>query len=220
MEKRASARHVAVIESCTLTEIGLKTLLSQSIEEGWQLDVFRDCRDWLVGQVATPYDVVIYSVGENRLSRQECAHSLEHLSRVQPNAIRGVLAADDRQGRLIEDLSPILLHGVFCKTTPLATLQAQILSLLRLYGLPGAPSMAMHAAGRRVGLSPTEKTVLYYMDKGMSIAEIASRMARNAETIRTHKFNVMTKLGASSDTDLLCAADILRYLPFQPENRG
>lgn len=220
MENGASARHVAVIESCTLTAIGLKTLLSQRIDGDWQLHVFRDCDDWFAEQASSQYDVVIYSVGENRLSLQPCARFLAYLSKVQPHAIRGLLAADERQGWLIEHLSPVSLHGVFYKTTALAKLEAQILALLRLCGLPQASSTALNASGRRVGLSPTEKTLLDCMGKGMSIAQIATQMARDANTIRTHKCNVMSKLGASSDTDLLYAADILRYLPFQPDSRA
>ncbi|MRS15332.1 bgl operon transcriptional regulator BglJ [Enterobacteriaceae bacterium RIT691] len=219
MEKCASAKHVAVIESCSLTEIGLKTLLSRPGGGDYQLHVFRDCEDWFAEQGSSRYDAVIYSVGENRLSRQACVRFLAQLSKVQPTAIRGLLAADEKQGRLIDHLSPVSLHGVLYKTTALAKLQAQIVALLKLCGLPQTSSVVPNAGDWRVDLSPTEKIILDYIGKGMSIAQIASQMARNAETIRTHKCNVMTKLGASSDTDLLYAADILRYLPFLPDSR-
>ncbi|HCL9148468.1 TPA: bgl operon transcriptional regulator BglJ, partial [Escherichia coli] len=37
----------------------------------------------------------------------------------------------------------------------------------------------------------------------------AEQLKRNIKTIRAHKFNVMSKLGVSSDAGLLEAADIL-----------
>lgn len=42
--------------------------------------------------------------------------------------------------------------------------------------------------------------------------QIAIQLERNIKTIRAHKFNVMSKLGVSSDAGLLDAADILLYL--------
>lgn len=47
------------------------------------------------------------------------------------------------------------------------------------------------------------------MSRGYSGTQIASNLARNIKTIRAHKFNVMSKLGVSSDAGLLEAADIL-----------
>ena len=44
---------------------------------------------------------------------------------------------------------------------------------------------------------------------GYSMTQIAEQLKRNIKTIRAHKFNVMSKLGVSSDAGLLEAADIL-----------
>lgn len=47
------------------------------------------------------------------------------------------------------------------------------------------------------------------MSRGYSITQIAKQLKRNIKTIRAHKFNVMSKLGVSSDAKLLKAANIL-----------
>ncbi|EFC6680538.1 hypothetical protein E6C97_01230 [Escherichia coli] len=47
------------------------------------------------------------------------------------------------------------------------------------------------------------------MSRGYSMTQIAEQLKRNIKTIRAHKFNVMSKLGVSSDAGLLEAADIL-----------
>lgn len=61
-------------------------------------------------------------------------------------------------------------------------------------------------------LSPTEREILRFMSNGYSMPQIAAQLERNIKTIRAHKFNVMSKLGVSSDAGLLDAADILLYL--------
>ncbi len=61
-------------------------------------------------------------------------------------------------------------------------------------------------------LSPTEREILRFMSNGYSMPQIAVQLERNIKTIRAHKFNVMSKLGVSSDAGLLDAADILLYL--------
>ncbi|WP_032227523.1 LuxR C-terminal-related transcriptional regulator, partial [Escherichia coli] len=48
-----------------------------------------------------------------------------------------------------------------------------------------------------------------FMSRGYSMTQIAEQLKRNIKTIRAHKFNVMSKLGVSSDAGLLEAADIL-----------
>ena len=52
-------------------------------------------------------------------------------------------------------------------------------------------------------LSPTEREILRFMSRGYSMTQIAEQLKRNIKTIRAHKFNVMSKLGVSSDAGLL-----------------
>jgi DNA-binding NarL/FixJ family response regulator len=58
------------------------------------------------------------------------------------------------------------------------------------------------------------------MGRGYSIPEIAAQLERNLKTIRAHKFNVMSKLGVKSDVWLICAADVLDYLPLPTTNEA
>lgn len=53
------------------------------------------------------------------------------------------------------------------------------------------------------------REILRFMSRGYSMTQIAEQLKRNIKTIRAHKFNVMSKLGVSSDAGLLEAADIL-----------
>ena len=58
-------------------------------------------------------------------------------------------------------------------------------------------------------VAKTEREILRFMSRGYSMTQIAEQLKRNIKTIRAHKFNVMSKLGVSSDAGLLEAADIL-----------
>ena len=68
-------------------------------------------------------------------------------------------------------------------------------------------------------ISPTEREILRFMSNGYSMPQIAVQLERNIKTIRAHKFNVMSKLGVSSDAGLLDAADILLSLRAEKPGR-
>lgn len=215
MEKFTTERHVAVIENCVMTEVGIRALLEQHCGVPCHLHSFKQSQHWFTQREHPAYDFVIYSVSGTRHSRQECLQFLESLARAQPETIRVLLAEDERQARLIHHLSPVRLHAVLCKTVPVDVLKTQIKALWKRKDSQNVAFSEVNCFSGTVGLSPTERTVLYHMGRGLSVPEIAVQMARNTKTIRTHKFNAMTKLGVSNDTGLLCAADILRHLPCQ-----
>ncbi|MFK3660765.1 LuxR C-terminal-related transcriptional regulator [Scandinavium sp. NPDC088450] len=208
MENHTTKRHVAIIENCALTVEGFRQLLQKRLNCPCQLYAFRDSEHWFAHPAHPAYDFAIYSVADTRDSRQQCIQFFTHLAKAAPRTFRVLLTENAHQARLIHHLSPIFLHGMLIKTMTTKELLLQAKTLLSRKLKPGSSVEA-----DAVGLSPTERTLLYYMGTGLSIAEIAVRMERNAKTIRTHKFNVMTKLGVSNDTGLLCAADILCYQP-------
>lgn len=216
MEKRTADRHVAVVENCVMTEWGLRQLFSRYISTSYQLQAFKDSSAWFSQSEHRLYDIVIYSVGGTRHSRQQSIHFLSHIAFSQPDAVRVLLADDEDQAKLIHHLLPVPLHAVLCKSSSVEKLCLQIKALMKQKESLNRPFKTLNCIAGIGGLSPTERTILYYMGKGFSIPEIAVQMARNTKTIRTHKFNAMNKLGVRSDTGLLCAADILRYLPLQP----
>lgn len=53
-----------------------------------------------------------------------------------------------------------------------------------------------------VGFTPAESTVLNYLSKGWSGAEISKVLFRSEKTISTHKRNIMGKLGVKDDFEL------------------
>jgi luxR family transcriptional regulator, regulator of transport and utilization of aryl beta-glucosides len=212
MEKRSSGRHVAIVDNCAMTEIGLRQLFRHSTGISCQISAYKNSQQWFEQVVHPQYDVVIYAVAENRYSRQECMSFFTHLFKTHSRALRVLLAEDDRQAALIQHLSAVPLNAVLCKSTPVRKLKAQIQVLLSHNGLPES-LLSVQKPSQSFELSPTERVILDYMSKGHSISEIALHMERTAKTIRTHKFNVMNKLRVSTDSGLLCAADILRFQP-------
>jgi Response regulator containing a CheY-like receiver domain and an HTH DNA-binding domain len=196
-----------------MTEIGIRHAFWHCAGTAYRVHAFKESRQWCERLDNRQYEVVIYSVAENRDSRQECVRFLAHQAAMYPDAFRILLAEDEREADLVQHLSPIALNGVLCKSTSIARFKGQLKALLTQSESSKFSAPPLHHSHRCVGLSPTERIILNYMGKGLSISEIALQMERNAKTIRTHKFNVMNKLGVSNDSDLLCAADILRYQP-------
>ena len=215
MEKYSSGRHVAVIENCVMTRVGLQHLFIHGVQPACQLHMFKTGQEWATCSSHPSYEAVIYSVAESRLSRQQCMGFLTHLKKTQPNAARVLLAKDEHQARVIHHLSAVSLHAVFCKSSALPKLALQLKSLLSQCHSSGLSRPELKSCEKNLTLSPTEGKILDYMGKGLSVPDIARKMERNAKTIRSHKFNVMTKLGVHNDSELLCAADVLRSPPLQ-----
>jgi DNA-binding NarL/FixJ family response regulator len=201
-----------------MTTLGLHEIFSCCAGVSYHLQTFKDCSEWFSHGEHRHYDIVIYSVAGARDSRQQSIHFLSQLNCIQPKAARILLTENERQGKLIHYLLPIAVHAVWCKSSSVEKLMIQLRILLKQKGLLDTPFLALKCSAGYVSLSLTERTILHYMGNGFSIPEIAVQMARNPKTIRTHKFNVMSKLGVKSDSGLLCAADILRYLPLQSVN--
>ncbi|XUA18743.1 DNA-binding transcriptional activator BglJ [Citrobacter sp. OP27] len=218
MEKRTANKYVAVVENCVMTEAGLRGLFSCCAGSYYELQVYKDSQAWFAQTEQRFYDMVIYSVAGARDSRQQSIRFFSELACKQPDALRVLLAEDEGQAKLIHYLLPVPLHAVWCKTSSVEKLLIQINGLISQKESLHSTCKTLNALSGSVGLSPTERAILYYLGKGFSIPEIAVEMERNPKTIRTHKFNAMNKLGVRNDMGLLCAADILRYLPLQALN--
>ena len=120
-----------------------------------------------------------------------------------------VFADDDIEARLIGSLSPSPLDGVLSKASTLEIFHQEL--FLSLNGVRQATDRLNNQwyINQSRTLSPTEREILRFMSRGYSMTQIAEQLKRNIKTIRAHKFNVMSKLGVSSDAGLLEAADIL-----------
>lgn len=213
MEQYAKSRRVAVIGGCGMTTLGLQHLFSASEGRIYKLRFFSSGQAWCSTCEYRSYDIVIYSVAGGRYSRQQSGHFLSRLAAALPETKRVLLAENERQASFIQPLLPVALHAVLCQSSSMEQLGAQIHTLMKQ---EHRQTLAQPASAH--GLSPTERRILHYIGRGYSTAEIAAQMERNIKTIRAHKFNLMSKLGVKSDTWLICAADVLDYLPLPLPN--
>nr|WP_313759406.1 DNA-binding transcriptional activator BglJ [Escherichia coli] len=142
-------------------------------------------------------------------SPREGLSCLTELAIKFPRTRRLVIADDDIEARLIGSLSPSPLDGVLSKASTLEIFHQEL--FLSLNGVRQATDRLNNQwyINQSRTLSPTEREILRFMSRGYSMTQIAEQLKRNIKTIRAHKFNVMSKLGVSSDAGLLEAADIL-----------
>lgn len=72
-----------------------------------------------------------------------------------------------------------------------------------------APSKQKQTAAKskaQKGLTSPEMRVLLYMILGRSTKEIADRLGRSPETVKTHRESIMRKLGASNSGEAIALA--------------
>ena len=213
MEKTDSTRHIAIIENCTMSAIGLQHLFAQSELSQYQLHLFNDFDGFKKALYHVNFFSLIYSLSDAREERRNCLAHLRDLAFTHGHIQRIILVSDEMEARLISHLSPSRLHGVVSKSVTLEHLQKELVELLS-ETLRINDNMLNHwYRSQNRMLSPTERAILRYMSCGYSIPEIAAQLERNIKTIRAHKFNAMVKLGVNSDVGLLDAADIITHLP-------
>lgn len=220
MEKNATIRHVAIVERCSLTLVGLWHLFRQAEYSRYDVHFFQNVRVLEVALAQAPFEAVIYSLSGERDLRQECLLCLNKVSHAYPSIKRVVLTNDVREASLIQHLSPSRLHGILNKADSVPSLSQQLMALLNETDNGGQNPLSQWMMNSNGTLSPTELAILRYMTYGYSMTDIAGHLERNIKTIRAHKFNAMTKLGVSSDIGLLTAADILMHLGAGSERPG
>ncbi|HFZ8994923.1 TPA: DNA-binding transcriptional activator BglJ [Citrobacter freundii] len=209
MENRTAKANVALIEKCVMSSLGIKSLFNAFPDCPFKLHVFPAQSAFQNAILQIPFTAAIFSLSAVREDRRVGLASIAELAVNFPHIRRLVIADDDMKAHLISSLSPSPLDGIVSKNLSLEEFQEKLLSLLLTHRqLPGAqPTQSTAGQGRM--LSPTEREILRFMSHGYSMPDIAVRLQRNIKTIRAHKFNVMTKLGVTSDAGLLDAADIL-----------
>ncbi|WP_090122387.1 DNA-binding transcriptional activator BglJ [Kosakonia arachidis] len=195
---------------------GLRHLFSESSINQYSFHFFKEYSVLHQAFKYTPFFSVIYSLLGHRKERRECLTCLHWLSLSYPDVQHVVLAGDDREAQLVGHLSPLRLHGILSKSSPLIVLLEQLGMLLGETRHINENMINNWYVRQCRTLSPTEWELLNYLGRGSSLVEIASLLDRNVKTIRAHKFNAMTKLGITSDVGLLDAADILTWNPPAP----
>lgn len=219
MEETAATRHIAVIENCVMSAVGLQHIFALPAFSSYQVHLFSRFDSFKEALSQTAFYSVIYSLSDAREERRNCLASLRDLMFSHANIQRIVLASDDVEARLICHLSPARLHGIISKSVSLEQLiQGMVTFLNETHRVNDNMYNHWYVNQNRM-LSPTERAILRYMSSGYSIPEIATQLERNIKTIRAHKFNAMVKLGVNSDVGLLDAADILAHLPARDPRR-
>ncbi|EHW4384262.1 DNA-binding transcriptional activator BglJ [Salmonella enterica subsp. enterica serovar Chester] len=212
MENRISKRNVALVEKCVMSTIGIKGLFDAMPDCRHTLHIFSKPSAFYKAALKTPFSAVIFSLSALRTERRTGLSSLTELAINYPHMRRLVIADDDAEARLISALSPLPLDGVISKASPLDVLQDALFTSLNSARRTTERTDNLWELHQNCMLSPTEREILRFMSNGYSMPQIAVQLERNIKTIRAHKFNVMSKLGVSSDAGLLYAADILLYL--------
>lgn len=219
MEETAATRHIAVIENCVMSAVGLQHIFALPAFSSYQVHLFSRFDSFKEALSQTAFYSVIYSLSDAREERRNCLASLRDLMFSHGNIQRIVLASDDVEARLICHLSPARLHGIISKSVSLEQLIEGMVTFLNETHRVNDNMYNHWYVNQNRMLSPTERAILRYMSSGYSIPEIATQLERNIKTIRAHKFNAMVKLGVNSDVGLLDAADILAHLPAREPRR-
>lgn len=219
MEETAATRHIAVIENCVMSAVGLQHIFALPAFSSYQVHLFSRFDSFKEALSQTAFYSVIYSLSDAREERRNCLASLRDLMFSHGNIQRIVLASDDVEARLICHLSPARLHGIISKSVSLEQLIQGIVTFLNETHRVNDNMYNHWYVNQNRMLSPTERAILRYLSSGYSIPEIATQLERNIKTIRAHKFNAMVKLGVNSDVGLLDAADILAHLPAREPRR-
>lgn len=196
---RIKKRNVALIEKCVMSSIGIESLFRKFAGNPYKLHTYTSQESFQDAMSRISFAAVIFSFSAMRSDRREGLSCLTELAIKFPRTRRLVIADDDIEARLIGSLSP----------SPLEIFHQEL--FLSLNGVRQATDRLNNQwyINQSRTLSPTEREILRFMSRGYSMTQIAEQLKRNIKTIRAHKFNVMSKLGVSSDAGLLEAADIL-----------
>lgn len=209
MERGRKRKHIAIIEQCPLSEIGLSQLFPEAVIAHCQFHFFKDYATFLRAMVWTPFFSLIYSLSGTRAQRLECLRALNHMERNYPDRRRIVLAGNDMEAQLVSRFSPTSLHGVLSKTTSLELMRQQLWKWLNDTRRLNDNVLNVWYYSYEQILTPTERDIIFYTTKSKAIPDIADLFKRNIKALRAHKFSLMAKLGVRNDAELLFAADIL-----------
>ena len=207
---RIKKRNVALIEKCVMSSIGIESLFRKFAGNPYKLHTYTSQESFQDAMSRISFAAVIFSFSAMRSERREGLSCLTELAIKFPRTRRLVIADDDIE-EFAFDLNEFFKtneSGKFVHDTLEIFHQELFLSLNGVRQATDRLNNQWYINQSRT-LSPTEREILRFMSRGYSMTQIAEQLKRNIKTIRAHKFNVMSKLGVSSDAGLLEAADIL-----------
>ena len=130
MEKTTATKHIAVIESCSMSAMGLKHLFAMPALSHYQVHLFARFDNFKAALSEISFFAVIYSLSDEREERRNCLACLRDLTFTHSDVKRIVLASDEMEARLVSHLSPSRLHGIISKSVPLKQLMEGLETLL------------------------------------------------------------------------------------------
>ena len=111
MEKTVTARHIAVIENCAMSAVGLQHLFAMPELRHYQLHLFTQFDSFKAALPHISFFSVIYSLSDAREERRNCLACLRDLAFTHSGIQRIILASDEMEARLIGHLSPSRLQS-------------------------------------------------------------------------------------------------------------
>gem|GEM_PF-194915 len=198
---RPGTRMVAQVSS-RLLRSGLAELMSTSetvesleLVTGWE-DLLAVCR------AARP-DVVLLEITASQLEGASLAMST--IRRLSPGARTVAIASGQAAERAMPDLGAMGLSSHVSTRSPLGR-------LLEAVGLVPVPDKRRVPARRPPGWQPgqdltlREREIVSYLRAGLTVSEMAKRLAISPKTIENHKQRLYIKLGVQSQTQAVLSA--------------
>ena len=130
MESRIIKRNVALVEKCTMSSVGIKSLFNTMPDDQYKLHLFSNQPAFSQAMLKMSFSAVIFSLSAIRTDRRAGLTYLTELAINYPRIRRVVIADDDAEARLIGSLSPLPLDGVVSKASSLTVLQDALFTAL------------------------------------------------------------------------------------------
>lgn len=106
MEKTDSTRHIAIIENCAMSAVGLQHLFAMPGLSHYQLHLFSEFDSFKNALHHVNFFSLIYSLSDAREERRNCLAHLRDLAFTHGHIQRIILVSDEMEARLISHLSP------------------------------------------------------------------------------------------------------------------
>jgi DNA-binding NarL/FixJ family response regulator len=202
---------VLIADDHPLVRDGLRFCMERSGRGIKVVAEVKDGLELLEAAETNSVDVFIVDITMPQLNGLDAAREL---IRIHPSARIIVLSLHDSRV-LVEQAIEIGVAGYLTKATASQRIVEAVHEVAagRFYLSPDVKKFMVEnaAAGRKRSqsakqgstLTPQERKVLQLISEGHTTKEIAARLERSAHTIRTHRRNLMAKLGIHKETDLV-----------------
>ncbi|MDD0972833.1 response regulator transcription factor [Pseudomonas fontis] len=152
-------------------------------------------------------DVIVTDLINQPTYPHDGIRMIERIRRIYPD-LRIVLMTENNNPIVLSSIKRKGVHGLISKYADAPELHQAITTVLKGRSYISPPlrkhledASPLGLAGPN-NLSPKECEVLTLLDAGLSVSNIALKLARTKQTISTQKASAMRKLGVDNDADL------------------